>query len=81
VFSDEDMAKKRSININNNNITFIRLYATQAHVLKPYIQIHNTVITGKTTTYTYMSKQTEKTHYMYRQRYKKCTKKKVDYTS
>jgi len=47
VFSDEDMAKKRSININNNNITFIRSYATQAHGHKPYIQIHNTVINWK----------------------------------
>jgi len=45
----------------NNNITFIRLYATQAHGHKPYIQIHNTPINWKNPTYTYMSKQTEKT--------------------
>ena len=32
---------------NNNNITFIRLYATQAHGHKPYIQIHNMVINWK----------------------------------
>jgi len=30
--------------VNNNNITCIRLYATQTHGHKPYIQIHNTVI-------------------------------------
>ena len=45
---------------NNNNIIFIRLYATQAHGHKPYIQIHNTVINWKKPTYRYMSKQTEK---------------------
>ena len=29
----------------HNNITFIRSYATQAHGHKPYIQIHNTLLT------------------------------------
>jgi len=36
----------------HNNITFIRLYATQAHGHKPYIQIHNTVINWKKTHHT-----------------------------
>ena len=35
--------------LNNNNITFIRSYATQAHGHKPYLQIHNTVINWKKT--------------------------------
>ena len=64
-------------NNNNNNITFIRSYATQAHGHKPYIQIHNTVINLKKTTYTYMSKQTEKNTTCT----DRDTKKKVDYTS
>jgi len=45
----------------HNNITFIRLYATQAHGHKPYIQIHNTVINCNNPPYPYMSKQIEKT--------------------
>ena len=34
-------------NNNNNNITVITLYAAYAHGHKPYIQIHNMVLTEK----------------------------------
>ena len=60
-----------------NNITFIRLYATQAHGHKPYIQIHNTVINWK--------KQNVHVHVKTNRKNTTCTdrdtKKKVDYTS